>query len=271
LPIIALTANAVHGAKEMFLANGFSDFISKPIEIQKLNVMLSKWLPPNKINNIDVFEEYNKDTEMEVDTSKALDFVSAVDMISEINTKIALSRVSGIEDIYRDSLILFTKKVISECDQMFRFIRHENIDNFAIRIHAMKSMLSTIGAMGLSERAALLELAAKNKDLNYCVKHFPAYQAELLELQKRLAEVFSDEEKTRQRITGNSDLLNENIPKILAAADDLDNETCVKIVDLLLGYDFGDPVNAELEKAMEAVNYYNYNKTAEILRGINYL
>jgi signal transduction histidine kinase/CheY-like chemotaxis protein len=49
LPIIALTANAVQGVKEMFLSNGFSGFISKPIDIQELNEVLREWLPPDKI------------------------------------------------------------------------------------------------------------------------------------------------------------------------------------------------------------------------------
>ncbi|MDR2554429.1 MAG: response regulator [Fibromonadaceae bacterium] len=48
LPIIALTANAVSGVKEMFLSNGFNDFLSKPIDIIDLNSILEKWLPKEK-------------------------------------------------------------------------------------------------------------------------------------------------------------------------------------------------------------------------------
>ena len=151
---------------------------------------------------------------------------------------------------------------------MFKFINNENIDGFTIRVHAVKSMLSTIGAMVLSERAAMLELAAKNKDLNYCLKHYPAFQLELFELHVKLADIFPDEEKIPERLTGDIAFLNENLPKLLVAADDLDNETCVKTLDLLLGYDFGDPVNAELKNAMTEVKDFNFDKAAEILREI---
>jgi signal transduction histidine kinase/CheY-like chemotaxis protein len=48
LPIIALTANAVSGVKEMFLENGFNDFLSKPINTVELNSILEKWLPKEK-------------------------------------------------------------------------------------------------------------------------------------------------------------------------------------------------------------------------------
>ena len=51
LPIIALTANAVSGVKEMFLSNGFNDFLSKPIDIIKLNSILETWLPEGKREN----------------------------------------------------------------------------------------------------------------------------------------------------------------------------------------------------------------------------
>jgi hypothetical protein len=101
--------------------------------------------------------------------------------------------------------------------------------------------------------------------LNYCLKHYPAYQTELLDLHKKLADIFPNEEKTPERLEGNPSYLNENLPKLLAAADDLDNETCVKTLDLLLGYDFGDPVNEELQNVMTAVKEFNFDKAAEII------
>jgi CheY-like chemotaxis protein len=48
MPIVALTANAVFGMKEMFLLNGFDDFLSKPIEAQALEAILRKWIPMEK-------------------------------------------------------------------------------------------------------------------------------------------------------------------------------------------------------------------------------
>jgi CheY-like chemotaxis protein len=48
VPIIALTADAVSGIKEMFLENGLNDFISKPIDTIKLNSVLERWIPREK-------------------------------------------------------------------------------------------------------------------------------------------------------------------------------------------------------------------------------
>jgi CheY-like chemotaxis protein len=49
IPIIALTANAIQGVREMFLANGFNDFLSKPVNTGELVRILENWLPPQKI------------------------------------------------------------------------------------------------------------------------------------------------------------------------------------------------------------------------------
>jgi CheY-like chemotaxis protein len=45
LPVIALTANAIAGMKEMFLSKGFSDYLSKPIEIERLTAIMAEWIP----------------------------------------------------------------------------------------------------------------------------------------------------------------------------------------------------------------------------------
>jgi len=59
LPIIALTANAISGIKDMFLANGFNDFLSKPIDTVKLNAVLAKWIPKEKQEKLDGIAEKN--------------------------------------------------------------------------------------------------------------------------------------------------------------------------------------------------------------------
>jgi CheY-like chemotaxis protein len=48
VPVIALTANAVLGTKEMFMENGFNDFLAKPIDTVKLDAVLGRWIPKGK-------------------------------------------------------------------------------------------------------------------------------------------------------------------------------------------------------------------------------
>jgi CheY-like chemotaxis protein len=52
VPIIALTANAVAGVREIFIQNGMNDFISKPIDPSRLEQTLSQWLPREKLKSL---------------------------------------------------------------------------------------------------------------------------------------------------------------------------------------------------------------------------
>ena len=50
-PVIMLTANAIMGARENYLAAGFDDFLAKPIEQEKLDKIMIQWMPPEKIRS----------------------------------------------------------------------------------------------------------------------------------------------------------------------------------------------------------------------------
>jgi CheY-like chemotaxis protein len=52
VPVVALTANAISGMKELFLSKGMNDFISKPIELDHLNKILRTWLPPEMLSGV---------------------------------------------------------------------------------------------------------------------------------------------------------------------------------------------------------------------------
>ncbi|MDR2730942.1 MAG: response regulator [Treponema sp.] len=261
LPLIALTANAVQGVKEMFISSGFSAFISKPIDIQELNEVLREWLPPEKIEEKTqlVLSIESRDDE----TSG--NFLCSLGKIDEINTEIGLSRVSGMENIYHETLGLFHKSIINECGAMSASLSAKDIKSFAISVHAMKSELSTIGAMHLSEIAFKLETAAKNNDIDYCGERFPAFREKLLNLREKLSAVFPDIKSAVKKKAADPDLLRENLAKALAAADDFNGDEGLNIINGLLEYDFGDQYNALLENAAAAFKSFDYANAKDLL------
>jgi signal transduction histidine kinase/DNA-binding NarL/FixJ family response regulator/HPt (histidine-containing phosphotransfer) domain-containing protein len=266
LPIIALTANAIHGAKEMFLSSGFNGFISKPIEIQKLKEVLREWLPHEKI----VEEELtalNVESQGQYDEASG-DFISAIGEIDEIDTEIGLSRVSGLRNMYNETLALFHKRLVAECDAMSAAINAKDIKSFAIKAHAMKSTLSTIGAMNLSVAAFKLETAAKTDDVNYCQERFPAFREKLMNLHKKLSAVFPPDKAKAQKKPGDTNYLYDRIKEALEAGDDFNGDLALKITTDLLARDFGDKNNALLENAAAAFENYDYNAARELLNQI---
>jgi signal transduction histidine kinase/DNA-binding NarL/FixJ family response regulator/HPt (histidine-containing phosphotransfer) domain-containing protein len=260
LPIIALTANAVQGVKEMFLSNGFNGFISKPIDMQEMYGILKSWLPPEKIQ-----EREKEDKTKAADGKTSSAFLNAMNKISEINTEIGLSRVSGMENMYRETMELFNKKIVPECDAMAAKINNGDIKYFSVLIHAMKSVLSTIGAMNLSETASRLETASKNDDVEFCTQRFPDFMDKLLILHEELSAIFPNAEAAIKRQSGDTGYLRENIEKALDAVSDFDRDAGLKAINDLLAYDFGAQNNAYLEDAAASFKEFNFSAVTELL------
>jgi CheY-like chemotaxis protein len=184
LPIVALTANAVSGMREMFLANGFNGFISKPIVMQELGDIIKEFMPPEKITL--------RTEPRTADDDKTYDgFLDDVGKTGEINTETGLDQLYGNKRNYYNTLKIFCEKLVPECDNMAVTLESKDINGFTISVHAMKSMLAVIGAAELSGAAFDLETASKKGDIDFCTREFPELKNKLLSLQEKLSVIFS--------------------------------------------------------------------------------
>jgi len=167
-PFIAFTANAVSGMKEMFLDVGFTDFLSKPIEISALEQMLLKYLPKDKI----IFGTLiNEDAEINEDENAE---EKKLNMLSEIgiDTNTALEYAGGSFDTFMGVLDVFVSDGRKKITLMKDQISNEDYSGFTTQIHAVKSLTRGIGIASLPERALALEMAGKNGDIEYINKNF---------------------------------------------------------------------------------------------------
>jgi len=148
VPIIALTANALIGMKEMFLSNGFNDYLSKPIEISKLNEILVTWVPVEK--QIQEFDQEEKDN-----LSDSL-FVEGVN----IQAGNARYKKKGYLDVLR-SYCIHTPTLLEK-------LRHyKNEDEYIVTVHGLKGSSAGICADAVTKQAAALEQAARKKDTRF--------------------------------------------------------------------------------------------------------
>jgi len=142
-PIVALTANAITGQAEIFLQNGFDDFISKPIDLRQLNVVLNKLIrdkqPPEVI-------EKARHEKSEQDKSTLQQPIGPV--IAEIFARDAEKSVPALENVLQNNF------------------RKEDMQTFIIHVHAMKSALANIGEMELSAAASKLEQAGRDENID---------------------------------------------------------------------------------------------------------
>ncbi|MCL2809597.1 MAG: response regulator [Treponema sp.] len=230
-PIIALTANAVTGIREMFLQNGFDGFISKPIAINELDNILKDWLLPEKIaSNGDMEQNKTLASQSSSDDAANDSFINDINTNTGINTEIGLNQLMGNKEAYRNTLEIFNKKLVSECNGMNSSLESNDLNNFKISVHAMKSMLAIIGELNLSETALKLESAAKENQTEYCLQNFPPLKEELLSLNKKLNEIFEkkyDKQETEKE--QNNTKKENNVPsglkfenKKVLLVDDMD-------------------------------------------------
>jgi len=161
LPIIAVTANAVSGMREIFLENGFVDFLPKPIETEKLNAILEKWIP---------IEKHEKPPEKR--QSGAAGHINDSDenvviKIKGLNVKDGIMMVGGSVKDYYMTLSVFYNDSLEKIKEIETYLETENLPSYTICVHSLKSSLLIIGNKELSGNAKMLEEAGKKGDMDY--------------------------------------------------------------------------------------------------------
>ncbi len=156
VPIIALTANAVAGMREMFIREGCADFIAKPVEVSGLERILKKFIPEEKI----IYGTVEEDESDAVQTS-----IGSI-RIGDLDVKKGLL-YCGNEENYLDILKMHARNGESNRDKIEEFYKSEDWDNYTILVHALKSSMKSIGADPLSNMAKRLEQAGKELDIEY--------------------------------------------------------------------------------------------------------
>ena len=159
-PVICLTADAVVGAKERYLGEGFTDFLTKPIDSYALEKMLIRYLPEDKVERLaeDTEKEQVEEDEPSAD---GYDILRA----AGIDTDIGLRYCQNDKMFYRSMLTEFARGKNDKGVVLQKNFIDEDWKNYAIHVHALKSTSKMIGALALSEFAAKFETAANAKDI----------------------------------------------------------------------------------------------------------
>jgi len=168
LPIVALTANALVGQADVFLANGFDAFLSKPIDVRQLNVLLNKMV-------------YDKHPHEAAETLR-----QQTDAIPEntIEGPKPMVDVQFARIVIRD-----IERAIAALEAVCRNegqYKEEEISLYTINVHAMKSVLANIGEERLSKTALYLEDAGKHKHFDIIKTHTPDFLEDLKNIVEKI-------------------------------------------------------------------------------------
>ncbi len=261
LPIIALTANALVGARELFINEGMNDFLAKPIEMHKLNAILLKWIPKDKVQFVSRhINEHEQNGEEE-----------PVIAIDGIDTQKGIKAIGGSLDDYLDVLYSFYNDGVNKLKTIREAVDRLDTNAFRIDVHAVKSASASIGAFALSEKAKKLEDALIREDAKYVVANTDSFfdlYSSVLDVLKEKLQVDVDDANSEKPI-GSGDLLKEVLPTLEEAIDLLDMDIIEQNLENCLSYDWKGDINSHLQSIKsftEAFEYYNAKPPLEAIK-----
>jgi len=188
LIIVALTANAVGNVREMFIENGFSDFISKPIDVAKLYEIIKRHLPPEMI-------------ETEVARPEAHQ-----------------ERLSREEELHLKATITFVKENLHTFEDIIASINRGDIKTAHRIAHTLKSSAGFLGKKDLQDAAYSLEDALKDETADHTPMQLRVLE---VELDKALREFMPLYEQAQSMRPDNVQIDSETLAAILSELEPL--------------------------------------------------
>ncbi len=190
VPIIALTANTMSTAREMFAAEGFDGFVSKPVNLTELERVMKKVLPEKLIEYVDYTEEEQVSAVRPAGLGSAPQPAARPERrVPGVDMEEALKYTRGDKEFYRMLVGQYVSEVAKKRADMDKALDAKDAKSFEIIVHGIKSSSKMIGAMDLSETAKELETEAEAGSLPY-ESRYAAFLDDYQSLASSLEEAF---------------------------------------------------------------------------------
>lgn len=255
-PVVAITANAIAGAKEMYLEEGFDDFFSKPINPQKLEKMLAEYLPKEKVH-------YEKKTEA-AKTEEPEEEPEALPEIDGIDWNYALLHTKDYR-LLRQTVFDFYRLMESDAQQLEWFFKilhepseydeqeAETLRQYRVKVHAMKSSAAIIGAVSLSGIARMLEYAARDGKREVLEKMTPLFLDAWRTLKEDLKEFAEQGNDGEEKAEPDYLVVDEYLDLIKGAMEDMDIDIADEIIKRLDRFRYPPKIEERMEDLRMAV------------------
>jgi signal transduction histidine kinase/CheY-like chemotaxis protein len=198
VPIIALTANALIGNDKMFLENGFQDYLTKPIDMAKLDIILNKWVRNREKEESPTWTALIKKMREESNAGDSAEKTAAGPAAAEtapaavsdspipgVDFAAGLKRMGNREAAYIRVLGSFSSAMPALLDKI-RTLKTESLGDYTITVHGIKGACYGICADDAGRQAEALEMAAKNEDLEVILAKNSGF---ILQMEKLTADI----------------------------------------------------------------------------------
>lgn len=254
IPIVALTANVVSGAREMFMNEGFQDYIAKPIEVSKLEMILLNYLPTDVLQIRDIHAAQPKQ-------KKLMDI-----NIPNINSKAGLRNCNEDYDNYKNILKIVAREGKEKCNLLKQCLNEKNYERYIVEVHGIKGAMMSIGALELGEIAKNHEFAGKNENYDFIhsnIQELIDHYEELIQNIKLFFEMVENDsailkESKNKGTLLEPDKLKEELNEIYKLLEEFNSSLAEEKVTELLSYESDTEMKEyliELKKQIEELEY----------------
>ncbi|SFQ37229.1 Signal transduction histidine kinase [Lachnospiraceae bacterium XBB1006] len=255
--IVVLTANAIAGAKENYLKEGFDDYLSKPIAIDELDRVLMEHLPANKVRiEADVEEEEESKQTYPNLSDYGIDIQKGIELLD------------GEFDIYLEMAQVFYNDYATKHEKMQEALAASDMATYSIYVHGLKSNARTLGAMELGELAYKEELESKDNNLTFIQSHVATLEAEWDKVRKGFEVLFASQGigTTRQEpveVTAEALDDTEIMDRLLitlACLEEFQEEEARESMKELMSHPLPENLQASLKEALDNLYQFDYKK-----------
>ncbi len=257
-PVVILTANAIVGAKEKYLKEGFDDFLSKPIDVQKLEGIIVELLDKQLVHQVE---------KRVIDQAEEEWKLSDLPIVNGLDWQYAKGHFNNQESMV-DTVKFFVSTIefdAKELEELYTSINEEDgSKEYCTKVHSMKNSASIIGIIPLAGMAKVLEDAAREQKNDVISQMHPIFIKLWLEYKEYLS-VFADLGDAKKSAADYQEDVHEIFKKIKLAAEDMDIDALDDLLVEMEKYHYGN----EQEQMVSDIRKAIINFDVEFLQSIS--